>query len=366
MKIAIIHDVFIESGGAERVLLSLLRMYPTADVYVPLLTSENKALLEKYTTGAVYTTVLNKVPFVHSASVLLKPILYLYWEYLDLSSYSLIITSSHSYSSKAVLTSPYALHVSYVHTPPRYLYTEYNETRIIKKKLFRILLQPMLSWLRTRDFLAAQRPDVLVANSQVVQKRIAKYYRRESIVIYPPVLLPKKVKQSTKKKQYFLCHSRLTTQKGIDLAIRACNALKLPLMIVGKGSEESYLRSIAGPTVTFAGYVPDEKMPVVYADAHALIYCSIEEDFGLVPVEAMAHGVPVIGFCSGGTAETVVDGKTGVLFDEYTVESLQHAIRKFRRASLRSDVCQRHAQKYSEAQFHKKMKQCIAKSLPKS
>jgi hypothetical protein len=150
MKVAIVHDVFVEKGGAERVLLSLLELYPTADVYIPLLSPENIPDLTTRTSGKITGSFLNSLPFVHSASVLLKPLLFLYWEYLDLTGYDLVISSSHSFSSKAVITSPDTLHVSYIHTSPRYLYTEYNETRILKKKFFRVVMLPLLSWLRMK------------------------------------------------------------------------------------------------------------------------------------------------------------------------------------------------------------------------
>ena len=361
-KAAIIHDVFIEKGGAERVFLSLLELYPHADVYIPLLSSDHISEIQKKTSGKIFSSFLNKIPFVHSASVILKPLLFLYWEYLDLSGYEVVVTSSHSFSSKAVITSPDTHHVSYVHTSPRYLYTEYNETRILKKKFFRILLLPLLSWLRSQDFLAAQRPDVLVANSKVVQRRIQKYYRRSSVVIPPPVKIPvlkNQLKKAKLTEQYFLCHSRLTVQKGIDLAIIACNELKLPLVVVGIGSQDSYLRSIAGQTIQFKGFVPDEDMPKVYAGAKALIYCSIEEDFGLVPVEAMAYGIPVIGYRSGGTAETVLHQKTGLLFDDFTVEELKQTLKNFGKTNIVPEVCKRHARKYSEEQFKLKMKKVI-------
>lgn len=191
-KVAIIHDVFIEHGGAERVLLALIHMFPEADIYVPLLSKEGLTLLKKKTSGKIYSSFFNHIPFISSASLLLKPFLYLYWENLDLKQNTLVISSSHSFSSKSVITSPECLHISYIHTPPRYLYTEYNETRILRSSFFKFLLSPVLAWLRIQDFIGAQRPDILVANSKVVQKRILKYYRRESQVIYPPLLLKTK------------------------------------------------------------------------------------------------------------------------------------------------------------------------------
>jgi len=353
MKVAIIHDVFIEFGGAERVLLALLKIYPDADVYTPLLSEKWLPLLKTKTRGRIISSDFNTIPFVHSASILLKPLLYLYWEQLDLSKYDLVISSSHSFSSKSVITGPKTLHVSYIHTPPRYLYTEYNETRVLKHPVLKILLSPLMSWLRIRDFVGAQRPDVLIANSKTVQARIKKYYRRDSVVIYPPVHIPKKIK--TGKKEYYLCVSRLSKQKGIDLAVKTCTRHHLPLWVIGTGSQEEYLKSIAGPTVHFKGWIPDDKMSDVYAHTKALLYCSIDEDFGMVPVEAMAHGVPVIGYKSGATDETVIDNTTGILFNTYSVRSLANAISRFEKSKIIPSACIKRARLFSESKFSQKL-----------
>jgi glycosyltransferase involved in cell wall biosynthesis len=357
MRVAIIHDVFIEFGGAERVLLALLDVYPTADVYIPLLRKNHRLELRRHTKGRIISSWLNNIPLVHSASILLKPLLYLYWEQLNLNEYDLVISSSHSFSSKSVITSPHTLHVSYIHTPPRYLYTEFNETRILKRPFFRILLSPLLSWLRVRDFIGAQRPDILIANSKTVQARIKKYYRRDSVVIYPPVRIPNKLPK--RNPQYFVCVSRLARQKGIDLAIKVCNQRKERLVIVGEGAQEVYLRSIAGPTIEFWGRVPDEKMSRVWAGAKALIYPSIEEDFGIVPVEAMAHGAPVIAHDSGALRESVIDGKTGVFFNTHTKESLVQAINILAKISLSASQISKHARLFSENTFTHSIKRLV-------
>lgn len=362
MKVAIVHDVFIEFGGAERVLLALLDIYSKADVYIPLLSGMGHKELQQQTKGKIFTSLLNHIPFIHSASILLKPLLCLYWEQLDLKAYDLVISSSHSFSSKSVITHPKTLHVSYIHTTPRYLYAEYNETQIIKKPLFRFLLSPLLSWLRVRDFIGGQRPDVLIANSKTVQARIRKYYRRESTVIYPPVEIPKRLPK--RNPRYYLCVSRLSKQKGIDLAIHACNKLKAPLVVVGEGSQETYLRSIAGPTVEFRGRVPNEDMADVYAGAKALIFPAIDEDFGMVPVEAMAHGVPVIGHNSGGTAETVINGKTGLLFNDWSTHSLTRAIEQLgHRDPFDSRLCRRQAVIFSISRFTESIQNIIREQL---
>lgn len=356
-KTAIIHDVFIEFGGAERVLLALLDLYPAADVYIPLLSDTRRKELKQHTTGNIISSYLNRIPLVHSASILLKPLLYLYWEYLDLAAYDLVISSSHSFSSKSVVTGPNTLHVSYIHTPPRYLYSEFNETQVLRKPWLRSLLSPLLSWLRVRDFIGAQRPDLLIANSKEVQSRIKKYYRRDSVVIYPPVRIPKKIQK--RHPTYFVCVSRLARQKGMDLAIRTCNELKERLLIVGEGSQESYLRSIAGPTIEFLGRVPDAKMANVWAGAKALIYPSIDEDFGIVPVEAMAHGVPVIAFDSGALRESIVDGKTGIFFSSFTTRALKDAMSRFSTITFTARVVSGHAKRFSESVFSRRMRSLI-------
>lgn len=361
MNIAIIHDVFIEFGGAERVLLALLDLYPTADVYIPLFRNDRRVEIHQHTKGKIITSYFNFIPFIHSASIVLKPLLYLYWETLDLKEYDLVISSSHSFSSKSVITGPNTLHVSYIHTPPRYLYAEYNETRILHHPMMQMLLSPLLSWLRVRDFIGAQRPDVLIANSKTVQARIKKYYRRDSTVIYPPVQIPKKLRK--RNPQYFLCVSRLAKQKGIDLAIFACNDLRERLVIIGEGGQEKYLRSIAGPTIEFWGRVPDEQMAPVWAGAKALIYPSIDEDFGIVPVEAMAHGVPVIGHNSGGTKETVVDGKTGVLFEKWTTVELIRTLKKCKNMNTPTKMIQNYAARFSSIIFNKNIHTFLMKKL---
>jgi glycosyltransferase involved in cell wall biosynthesis len=363
MKVAIIHDVLIELGGAERVLFQLLKMFPEADVFIPLMSANHRETIEAETSGRVQTSLLNRIPFIHSASILVKPWLYLYWELLELSAYDLVISSSHSFSSKSVITSPDTLHVSYIHTPPRYLYTEFNETRVLKHPILRLLLAPLMTWLRTQDFIGAHRPDVLIANSRTVQNRINKYYRLKSSVIYPPIKTTSKKTSKLIERKYFICYSRLAKQKGIELAIQACNFLNLPLVIIGSGSEETYLRSIAGPTITFLGRVPDARLAEVMRGAKAMIYCSREEDFGMAPVEVMAYGVPVIAYRSGGVQESVLEGKTGTFFDEFTVESLSRKLKQFKSNLYSPTACQKQAATFSEAIFTKRLRVLIKKEL---
>lgn len=360
-RVAVVHDAVLYLGGAERVLLTLLSMYPNADVYSAFATQNNIALLKKYTTGKIVTSPFDNLPLAHRFADWFKPPLYLWWESLDLSSYDLIISSSHSFSAKSIIVPTNVVHISYIHTPPRYLYDEYNETRWMKNPLIQLLLKPFLSWMRRKDYSAVQRPNVLIANSKTVQKRIKKYYGRDSAIVYPPVVIAKRL--LTGRQRYYLCVSRLVKQKGIDLAIQVCNKLREPLVIVGKGQEEAKLRASAGSTIEFRGWVPEEKMAQVYAGAKALIFPAIEEDFGMVPIEAMAHGVPVIGYNSGGLKETVIDGKTGVMFNNHTIESLVGAIKRFDGLRFSQQYLIDYAQQFSEKRFAQEFTNIVNKLL---
>lgn len=363
LRVALIHDVFIEQGGAERVLLAILDLFPGADVYTPLLTDSARKLLLERGAKQIITSDFNSVPFIHSASILLKPFLFWYWESLDLSGYDLVISSSHSFSSKAVITGPNCVHISYIHTSPRYLYSEFNETRIIKKPFFKFLLAPLLAWLRHKDFQAAQRPDLLIANSKEVQRRIRKYYRRDSKLIYPPIKLPSRAPTRKHRGNYYICFSRLAKQKGIDLAVQACTLLRRPLKVIGEGSELAELKQLAGDTIEFLGRVPDRELAKLFAGAKGMIYPSLQEDFGMAPVEAMAHGVPIIAHRSGGVVESVVDKKTGVFFDAWTVEGVIKGIQSFEKKNFSAQNCYKQARLFSEKIFKKQFLSLVASTM---
>lgn len=365
MKTAIVHDSFLHLGGAEQVLLSLVKLFPEADIYIPLLSKKYLKIINKYKEkGMVKTSVYNKLPISEKYSSLLKPFLFLYWGGLDLSKYDLVISSSHSFSSKSVITGPHTLHISYIHTPPRYLYAEYNEMQFINKDIIKILLSPLMSFLRKHDYQGAQRPSILIANSKNVQKRIRKYYKRDSVIIYPPVKLPKSENKTTSK-NYYLFFSSLVKQKGAELAVKTFNSLKKPLVVVGTGPRKTYLKRLAKDNIKFKGFIPERDKGKIYAGAKALVYCSIEEDFGMVPVEAIAHGVPVIAYKSGGVSETIVDGKTGLLFNKHSIEDLQRAIAKFEGMKFSSSACKNQAKQFSEKIFIKNLLNLIRENIDK-
>lgn len=330
-NIAIIHDSYLHVGGAEKVLKYFVSAYPKADIYIPLL--KKKYSGEIKTTGRIYTSILSELPFVEKYASILKPLVLLYWETLNLKKYDLIISSSHSFSSKSVNKSKHAKHVSYIHTPPKYLYSELNEMNWIKKLPFSVLFWPLFFLLRKYDYYSAQKPDLLIANSKNVQSRIKKYYNRNSIVIYPPhTVAPVDFKK--RKGKYYLFFSRLEKQKGAELVIRTCSQYKLPLVVIGTGSQEKYLKKIASKNIEFTGFITEEEKVLIFAEAKALLYAAIDEDYGLVIPEVLSYGIPVIAYDSGSIRE-IQSKQTSkneiLLFSEYNCSSLVHAIHEHKK-----------------------------------
>lgn len=364
LKVAIVHDSYFYLGGAERVLNSILQLFPQAEIYIPLIKDSYRLkLAERH---RVYTSFLNAILLPEKLTSILKPLVIFYWEKLNLNTYDLVISSSHSFSSKSVRPGKNTLYIAYLHTTPRYLYSEFNEMNWLKKPLYQKILARLLNYLRTKDFQAAQRPEILIANSKTTQARIKKYYRRSSQVIYPPVKLPQKIPTlPATKTKYYVFHSRLVKQKGGELIIRTFNKLKKPLIVVGTGPEEKKLRQLAGKHISFRGFIPEHKMTGIYAKAKALIFAAIEEDFGLIPVEAMSHGVPVIGYDSGGVRETVVNHKTGLLFHDYSLESLGRAVNSFEKRNWSANACRKQASKFAENKFQRKFLKIIHTQLLK-
>jgi glycosyltransferase involved in cell wall biosynthesis len=369
MKVALVHDYLREYGGAERVLETLHEMYPDAPLYTSFVDwNALGAHTARFKNWDIRTSWVQRNWFMkkfHSPLRFLTPLV---WESLDLSGFDVVISSSGWFICRGVITSPEQLHVSYIHHPPRNLYhypTGRPPNALIK--LYSALINPFL---RLYDYSTMQRVDEVVANSKETAARIQKFYRRESTVIYPPVEIPniQNSKFNIKSRpSYFLSVGRLTFAKRVDLAIAACNELKLPLKIVGVGREIAYLKSLAGEMIEFLGEVSDSELDMLYGGARALIFCALEEDFGMVPVEAMGHGVPVIALKQGGVMETVIDGKTGIFFNEPTVASLKMAINRFQTIehALKPDACVRQAHKFSKSEFVKKMSAFIEEKIAK-
>ena len=366
MKVALVHDFLLEYGGAERVLEAMHEMWPEAPVYTAFLDREKLGSHWKRLNGwDIRTSWGQKVPGLRALVSPLRLLAPVYFESFDLSGYDVVISSSNMYQAKAVITRPETLHICYCHTPPRSLYGYTTKTDWRRHWWSRWYGEVVNFKMRQVDWLAAQRPDVIVANSQETQARIRKFWRREAVVIYPPIDLPKTKRYTLDANSYYLYVGKLARSKRVDLAIKACNELKLPLKIAGGGTGESYLRSIAGETIEFLGSVDDEKLAELYWGCRAVLFPAEDEDFGIVPVEAMGYGKPVIAHNSGGVRETVVDGKTGILFDELSVAGLVKAIKKLQATSYKSQDIRKQAEKFSKDRFKKEMKERVEKEFSK-
>jgi len=356
MKVAIVHDWLTNLGGAERVVFELHQLFPKAPIYTSVY---DKAALPMFENADVRTTYLQRFPFKHKQQLYasFRPRAF---KKLDLSEYDLVISSS-SAESKQVRVKDGAIHVCYCHTPIRYYwsnYTEYiaNPGMGVLNPLVRYILPVMVPFLRRSDYKAAQRVTAFVANSNEVKNRIKKYYDRDSVIISPPVDVERFVPSGKTERSGFIIAGRQTSYKRVDLAVEACTQLGLNLTVVGSGAENARLRRLAGPTVKFLSNVRDSEMPALFHKAEAFIFPTLE-DFGIVPVEAMAAGLPVIAFGKGGALDYVIEGKTGTFFNEQTVSSLSKSLKKFNRSKYDQSEIIAHARQFSNERFKLEVKE---------
>lgn len=332
MKVAILHYWFLLNGGGEKVVSALMKIYPDADVFC--LFADKNSLPEGVPADRIHCSFLDSIPFSHKMNRALMPFYPAAVGGFDFSGYDLVI-SSDSPPIKAIVTPPETAHISYCHTPGRYIWDLAPAFQAKLPKLAQPLFAVLASQARLSDFAAAQRVDHFIANSRYTQKRIRAYYRRDSTVIYPPVDTAAGYLSSSPS-DYYLSTGRLHPAKRIDLLIKACNRLGRWLVIAGTGPEEKYLKSIAGPTIEFVGRVPDSELPALYANCRAFLFAA-DEDFGIVPIEAQSYGRAVVAYCHGGTLETVRVGDpygkadTGLFFIDQTVESVSDAVLRFER-----------------------------------
>lgn len=362
LRVALVHDYLREYGGAERVLEALHDMFPKAPVYTAFVDKKSLGIhAQRFEGWDIHESSAARIPFIYKLYSPLRVFSAYFFEGFDFSDFDLVISSTNMYMAKAVITSPYTHHICYCHTPPRSLYGYSTMTDWKKNTLVRILGNGINTWMRFVDYLTAQRPDLFLANSKETQGRIQRFYHRESRVVYPPVSLPLKSVVKTKNVggEYFLYVNRLAFAKHPEIALKACVALDVPLKIVGKGAMEDELKKSAGSRVEFLGSVSDSQLASLYLGAKAVLYPVEDEDFGIVPIEAMLAGVPVIAHNSGGPKETIVDGKTGILFDDLSVEGLLQAMKQWEHYSFDSQVIQKHAQKYSTKAFQEGIRAAI-------
>ncbi len=343
IRVAITYHYSLSFGGSERVLEALAEMYPEADFFT--LMVDKEFIPEKLRGRKITTSFLDRIPGAKRVYQYLLPIYPLAVECFDLSGYELVISADGA-ATKGVLTDAGVVHLCYCHSPPRSFWDQYAANRKsmawLVSAVFALVSQQMRQW----DVAAAQRIDGFVVNSRYVGDRVAKYYRRESTVIYPPVDTSGAY-LAAHHGDHYLSAGRLVEAKRVDLAIAACNRLGRKLRIVGTGPAEERLRRLAGPTIKFLGRVDEERLKAEYAACRALLFAA-DEDFGLVSVEAQAFGRPVIAYGRGGSLETVrglwpehfregrspgaqVGGYTGVFFDRQSESSLSQAILDFRK-----------------------------------
>lgn len=355
MKVVIVHDWLI-GGGAERVILELHRLFPEAPIYTSYCTDEWREKLD----GKVVTGYLQIWPFSKLRKFL--PVLRQRWfKKLKLEGFDLVISSSGNGEAKFVRPAKGTTHICYCHTPPHFYWGKYDEYLARPSFrpfwLVRLGLKLLVKPLRARDYAAAQKVDHFIANSTHIQTDIKQYYGRTSLVIHPPVDTERIAPAS--KRNGFVTVGRLNPYKRVDIIIEACNKLRLPLMVVGRGPELNKLKSIAGPTIQFDTNASDEAVMEYMANTQAFLFAA-EEDFGITPVEAMAAGTPVIAYKGGGSLDYVIENKTGMLFDNQTVDSLCKALKKFDPKAFNTKIIKESAQQFSPAIFQYKLKEFIA------
>ncbi len=354
-RVAVVHDYLREYGGAERVLEALHALYPDAPVYTAF--TDPGAMgsqWERFAEWDIRTTWLQHIPFIKQ---LFSPLRFLApraFADLDMRGYDVVISSSNAYYAKAV-TAPDGVHLCYCHTPPRSLYGYSTMTDWKKNPLIRVGGMILNHFLRVVDVNIAQEVDHFIANSAVTQQRIRKFYRRDATIIHPPVQIPATAPATDRTRDYFLYVNRLAFAKHPELAVQLCTEQALPLKVVGTGPMLGELQDMAGETVEFLGSVDDDTLHALYGGAKALLYPVEDEDFGMVPVEAMGQGTPVIAHHSGGPMETILDGETGVFFEALTLEGVKAGLASWRQQTWDSTTIYKQAQQYSVAAFHEEM-----------
>jgi glycosyltransferase involved in cell wall biosynthesis len=360
MKVALVHYWLVNSRGGEKVLEALCEMYPGADIFTHVYRRES--ISETINRHSVHTTFIQKLPKARNLYPYYLPLMPLALEQLDLRDYDLVI-SSESGPAKGVIARSDAIHVCYCHSPMRYLWDLHHDYLAGHRAPVRWLMTPLLHYLRTWDVLSAARVDAFVANSRNVERRIWRSYRRSSEVVHPPVDI-ESFASERKREDFYLVLGDLTAYKRADLAIEAFNRLGRPLVVIGGGQHVARVRAVAGENVRVLGWQPDDVVREHYASCRALVFPGLE-DFGIVPVEAMAAGTPVIAFRGGGALETVVDGETGLFFGAQTVDGLIEAILRFEEVEddFDRDAIRAHARGFSKERFRKDVSGVIERAL---
>lgn len=358
-KIAITHDYLIEYGGAELVLLEILKLFPQADLYSPVY-KEKKSQREfwaEVSKHKVYTSKLSRLPAGRLIWKLFLPWHKKFFENLDLSSYDIVISSSAGFA-KFVNTRKGTRHIAYIHTPPRFLWG--YETSFFHRipNILKIIFRKKLKQWKSLDKKYAQKADIIITNSENIQRKIRKCYKRTAGIIYPPVDL-RTIQQAPEETQqeFYLTLSRLHKYKRVDLIIQAFNKNQRKLVIIGDGPEKEELEKIAGKNIEFKGFIDEQAKIKMLKQAKAFVFAG-EEDFGIVMIEALAAGTPVIAYRKGGALEIIKEGINGFFFAEQTPNAINIIIKQFEnmgKSSINKREILKSAEIFSTENFQKKL-----------
>lgn len=370
MKIAVVHDFLTKIGGAEKVLQTIHQIFPDATIYTLLYDKVGtRGEFEKHGYD-IRTSGLQKLPaFIRQRQKILLSKFPQAIEEFDLAKYDIVISSSNSFAH-GVITRPNTLHITYCYSPMRYAWDwthEYLRENNIGFGLLGIYVRKLISDLRVWDLLASKRTDIWIAISKTIAQRIIKYYKKDSTVIYPPVEIYNYLNNKNEPQDFYLIVSRLTQYKKIDLAIKVFNDIKIPLYIIGEGSDRKRLKRLASKNIKFLGWKSEKEKIGYFKKCRAFLFPG-EDDFGITPVEAMAAGRPVVAYNSGGATETIIAGKTGEFFDNYDdPKSLKDAILTLEKNYLnyKPEICQVRAKEFSEEIFQQKFKDFVDKEYKK-
>lgn len=361
-RIAIIHDWLTNLGGAERVVAAMLDAFPDADLFTSVY---NPDRLDLFRGREVRTTFLQHIPLAKKKHQLFSSMRRLAFEQLDLSGYDVVISSTTA-EAKGVITGERTKHISYMNTPTRYLWSHYDQYLEspglgILDPLARWQLRRTIVRAREWDYAAAQRPDIVLANSIHVQKRIKKYYNRDSAVVYPIVDVERFTKAHPRPQlapqRYALVISRLVPYKRIDIAVEAAKQVQYPIVVIGTGPQETILRKSAGPDAIFLGEAPDAEVEAYLQHADVFLFPG-EEDFGIAPVEAMASGTPVIAYAKGGALETVGD-EGGILVENQTAQDFAQALSLYSADKCSKVLLRRRANLFGRQRFIREIQQIV-------
>lgn len=359
LRVALIHDWLLNTGGAEKVLRSLHKIFPEAPIYTLF---HDKKFTDSFLPGAeIRTSFVQRWYNIFRSHQFLAPLMPLAIESFDFSEFDLVISSSVAYA-KGIILKPKTLHISYCHSPTRQVWDWHSEYKKEKHKTPRAVVALWQHLSRIWDFHSSARVDHFIANSQNVARRIEKYYRTKPTVIYPPVSSPTGMPNplSVGWNNYFLIVSRLFPSKNVDVAVKAFNKLGWPLVVIGDGPELKRLRKMAEKNVSFLGYQSDEVVAGYYAGCSGFIMPQ-EEDFGITPIEAMSYGKPVLALRRGGALEYIESGINGEFFDDPSPEVLADGVRRLKENLSKYDPnkIKRTAERFSEERFKKELSEFV-------